>query len=224
MKESVASLTSRLVTAAWWKPGLEVLDFGCGTGKLLESLVEQGKVASCVGADVEDGMLNVFRRKVQQGRFGQVPVEVVKLTSGDAQELEEEETLKKGGFDLVTTTYVLGHVRDKDVTVVVQRLAQSVKPGQGRLFIVEWENFGENALQHQHGHSQHGHAHHGHSHKSNEHVNDGGHGHTCVKGAQVAEQLKTLGFDIQVLEVFDANVFPGVDSFALVARRKHDDE
>jgi ubiquinone/menaquinone biosynthesis C-methylase UbiE len=71
--------------------GREVLDFGCGTGRLTEWLVRRGAVVH--GVDVTPEMADVARRRVPEAR--------ISVIDGSALPFSDER------FDLVVSAYVL---------------------------------------------------------------------------------------------------------------------
>jgi SAM-dependent methyltransferase len=98
--------------------GRAVLDFGCGTGRLTEWLVDRG--AFVHGVDVTPEMLDVARSRVAGATFAHSPGQA--LPFADAT------------FDCVVTAYVLQYyVSDP---AVFRELARVLKPG-GRLLAIE---------------------------------------------------------------------------------------
>jgi ubiquinone/menaquinone biosynthesis C-methylase UbiE len=82
-------------------PGMDVLDFGCGTG--LVSLRLAPLVRSVTGADSSSGMLEVFREKAdRQG-----------LTNVRTVHLEDGATLS-GSYDLVISSMTFHHIEHID--------------------------------------------------------------------------------------------------------------
>jgi SAM-dependent methyltransferase len=99
--------------------GARVLDYGCGTGRLSEWLVEHG--ADVEGVDVTPEMVDVARSMVPDARF-QV-IDGTTLPFGD------------DAFDLVVTAYVLQYYVDGDASVTCE-IARVLKPN-GRLLAIE---------------------------------------------------------------------------------------
>ena len=100
------------------RPGMHVLDLGCGTGTatlaVASKLASTGKV---VGLDVSPKMLQEARRKLSQS--GLTNVEFV---LGSAHELAYEAT-----FDVVFSTSAYHHFADK--AEIFRRVWQSLKSG-----------------------------------------------------------------------------------------------
>lgn len=80
---------------------MTVLDYGCGTG--LVTLCLQPLVRSITGADLSDGMLEIFRGKIEAR--GLTNVKAVLLDP-------DRETFPAESFDLVVSSMTLHHVED----------------------------------------------------------------------------------------------------------------
>ena len=102
--------------------GMSVLDFGCGTGLLIEHLVENG-VARVHGVDTSSAMLAVLDAKIADR--GWTNVETSGVSPSD-----------RGSFDLVVCSSVLAFVEDHPATVAA--LVGLLKPG-GRFVQWDWE-------------------------------------------------------------------------------------
>lgn len=96
--------------------GRRVLDVGCGGGLLAEGMARRG--ARVTGIDLSPGALEVARLHALEGGV------TVDYRQVAAEELADVE---RGAFDLVTCLEMLEHVPDP--TLVVQALAQLVRPG-----------------------------------------------------------------------------------------------
>jgi ubiquinone/menaquinone biosynthesis C-methylase UbiE len=82
-------------------PGMDVLDFGCGTGLLTFRL--QPFVRSITGADSAPGMLSVLAEKARQGDLRNVRARFIDPAKGDALD---------GDYHLVVSSMVLHHIED----------------------------------------------------------------------------------------------------------------
>jgi SAM-dependent methyltransferase len=101
---------------------IDVLDVGCGTGRLFHSLAN---VRRLVGLDTSAQMLEQARNPV---RKEQLDAEVIELVCGDVYSLTGEQ----GAFDLIYSISVLGEFTPIDAPLL-ERLAQLLKP-DGVLF------------------------------------------------------------------------------------------
>ncbi len=104
--------------------GMEVLDFGCGTG--LASLPWAGQVKMLTGLDPSPIMLDVFMGKAN--RQGLTNVRTVEVDPN-----EEDEDLP-GPYDLVLSSMVFHHI--EDIEVLLGRLHGVLRPG-GRLVVAD---------------------------------------------------------------------------------------
>jgi len=88
-------------------PGLKVLDLGCGTGHLLETL----KPAVGVGIDISSNMIDAARRNYPAERNPNLSFEV-----GD---IEKPETLSglEGPFDIIILSDTVGLMEDVETTL-----------------------------------------------------------------------------------------------------------
>lgn len=96
--------------------GMEVLDFGCGTGLLSLQMLERTGRVTC--ADSSAGMLEVLESKVKNA--GIVGIKTIHLVSDDADGIT-------GSYDLITSSMTFHHV--KDVQPLVKKLAGHLKRG-----------------------------------------------------------------------------------------------
>ncbi len=104
-------------------PGMEVLDFGCGTG--LSSLPWAGQVKSLTGLDPSPAMLEVFKEKANQQGLSNVQTLEVAPDHGAAI---------PGQYDLVVSSMVFHHI--EDIGALLQKLHGVLKPA-GRLYVAD---------------------------------------------------------------------------------------
>jgi len=103
------------------RPGLRVLDAGCGTGALLEALRARAPDARLVGLDLVPEMLDVARAR---------PL-AAPLLAGDVHALP----FAAGAFDLVVTTSSF-HFWDRPADALAE-VARVLRP-DGRLVVTDW--------------------------------------------------------------------------------------
>jgi len=98
------------------KPGWRILDYGAGTG--LMTLHLQPEAEMLIAVDQSEGMLKMLKSKIAAADIGNVQTKQWNI---------EKSPLPEGGFDLVASSMTFHHLRN--VPMVVQRLALSLKPG-----------------------------------------------------------------------------------------------
>ena len=95
--------------------GMDVLDFGCGTG--LVSLELAPRVGSLAGADTSAGMLEALAGKAAAQH---IPLHLIPLEASGAGDLG-------GPYDLIVSSMTLHHV--EDVPTLFTRLLGHLRPG-----------------------------------------------------------------------------------------------
>ena len=103
--------------ARWSRPGLRVLDYGCGGGIFARRLVEAG--CEVVGMDIAEEALTLARSRAPQALF-------IRVVPGEA--------LPVDGFDMIWASDVLMHVYD--TASLIHEFARVLKKG-GRLLVTE---------------------------------------------------------------------------------------
>lgn len=96
--------------------GLDILDYGCGTGLIAFGLSQNAK--NVLGMDSSNGMLDVFNKKAKELGF-----ENAASMKHDANHDE----LPKCSFDLIVTSMTLHHIKDTDA--FVKKCKYSLRPG-----------------------------------------------------------------------------------------------
>lgn len=96
--------------------GMDVLDFGCGTGLLTLRL--RPLVRSITGADSSRGMLAVLEKKIASEGLRNVRSLFLDLDRGEALE---------GSYDMVVSTMTLHHV--KEIAPLLLSFRRVLKPG-----------------------------------------------------------------------------------------------
>src|SRR4051812_10741642 len=106
--------TDHRVLAAMLRPGLSVLDVGCGTGAITAGIARRvGPKARVVGEDRDESLLAIAREDHPEVEFVQ----------RDANALEYRDE-----FDIVTAARALQWMADPEA--VLARMIVAVKPGE----------------------------------------------------------------------------------------------
>jgi ubiquinone/menaquinone biosynthesis C-methylase UbiE len=119
-KDGVAQLAD--VTA-----GEDVLDFGCGTGTLLQALARRQPRAHYVGIDPDPRVLAIARRRLA------IHDDAVDLVEGYGQDLP----FGDHSFDLVVSTLVFHHVPPQAKRPALLEVHRVLRP-DGRLLLVDF--------------------------------------------------------------------------------------
>jgi ubiquinone/menaquinone biosynthesis C-methylase UbiE len=110
------------------RPGMDVLEIGCGTG--LVTLLLQPCVHSITATDNSSGMLDILNEKVRRTGCHTVKPRLVNL---------EDDGGIGGGYDLVVSSMTFHHIRD--IPALLGRIAAVTKPG-GMLCIADLDKDG----------------------------------------------------------------------------------
>jgi ubiquinone/menaquinone biosynthesis C-methylase UbiE len=107
-------------------PDMDVLDFGCGTGLLTFAL--QPLVRSITGVDSSQGMLDVFKTKIEEQNLNNVKAEYIDLDKGD---------VLTGSYHLIVSSMTLHHI--KNITTLLKQFYSVLLPS-GQLAIADLES------------------------------------------------------------------------------------
>lgn len=111
-----------VVDASAPRPGMTVVDLGCGGGQLSLPLAERGAVVTAV--DISPKMIETLREKARElGLDVTARVSAVQSVAFAAESL-----------DLVVTNYAMHHLRDDEKAATVRAAAVWLRPG-GKLIV-----------------------------------------------------------------------------------------
>lgn len=121
---------------------LVVLDFGCATGLLAETI--RVDVKHYIGVDAADQMVEVFNDKIRAGDWQNVDVHCVVLAQLDEAKQATKKAMEAlmGKVDIVTASSVLNFIPKEDMRATVKILGRFLKPG-GLLCHSDWIKSGE---------------------------------------------------------------------------------
>ncbi len=114
--------TAGLIAHADFGNAGSVFEFGCGTGRFAEGLLEHHlpSSASYLGIDISSTMVELARPRLL--RFGERAE--VRLTEG-----EPKFDVKGGGFDRFVSTYVFDLLSESDIRAVLCEAHRMLRPG-----------------------------------------------------------------------------------------------
>ena len=109
------------------QPGEVVLDLGCGTGTLLETLLTQRPEARYVGVDPDAQVLGIASRKLRRH------ASVVRLLTGYGDNLPVADR----AFDIVVSTLTFHHLTDLAKRATLTEVHRVLRP-TGRFLLIDF--------------------------------------------------------------------------------------
>lgn len=106
------------VTRTYFRPDMEVMEFGCGTGTT--AVAHAPHVKHIVGYDVSEKMLEIARSRAQAAGAGNVTFERADIIDLD---------LPESRFDAVMAHSILHLLKPKHRTAVLAKVHRVLKPG-----------------------------------------------------------------------------------------------
>lgn len=115
----VGRIHQEMIRLAGLRPGLRVLDVGCGTGNLLRATGKQHPDVELTGLDPDPKALARARRKAKRAGV------VMRLDRGFAQELPYPD----GSFDRVFSSLMLHHLDTPSKDELLAEIRRVLRPG-----------------------------------------------------------------------------------------------
>lgn len=116
----------RLIRELECRPGMAVLELGCGTGRNLELIARTWPGARLHGLDISGEMLKNARKRLGAQAF---------LALGDATGFDPEALFVRPGFDRIVLSYAVSMIPDWQAALA--RAATALAPG-GTLHVVDF--------------------------------------------------------------------------------------
>ncbi|MBN1412208.1 MAG: class I SAM-dependent methyltransferase [Spirochaetales bacterium] len=114
------------IAGKYIKPGMSVLDFGCGPGFFsIEMARKTGRTGTVIAADIQQEMLDKVKAKID----GTGLEETIRLYKTNGKGIQLNDT-----FDFILVFYVLHEVKNQPA--LLKQLKAHLKPS-GRILVVE---------------------------------------------------------------------------------------
>ncbi len=114
------------IVQTYVKPGMEILDIGCGTGSLLLEAAKAG--ANATGLDISKGMLAVAQKRIANAGLA----DRIRLHHAGVVELDS--LFAENSFDLITSTLVFSELYSEERALALHQIKKLLKP-EGTLVI-----------------------------------------------------------------------------------------
>jgi ubiquinone/menaquinone biosynthesis C-methylase UbiE/NAD-dependent dihydropyrimidine dehydrogenase PreA subunit len=102
------------------KPGMKILDIGCGTGSLIIDAAKSG--ASATGVDISKEMLEVARKRIDGYALAD------KITLHHAGVVELDRLFEESRFDLIVSTLVFSELYAEERALALSQIKKVLKP------------------------------------------------------------------------------------------------
>jgi len=108
------------IVRTYVKPGMEILDIGCGTGSLL---IDAAKAdADATGLDISKGMLAVAQKRIANNGMEDI------IPLYHAGVVEVDSLFEKNSFDLIVSTLVFSELYPEERTWALHQIKKLLKP------------------------------------------------------------------------------------------------
>ena len=117
------------IVQTYVKPGMEILDIGCGTGSLIIDAAKAG--ARITGVDISTGMLAVAQKRIANKGMKD------RITLHNAGVVEIDSLFEKNSFDLIISTLVFSEFYSEERALALHQIKKLLKPDGTLVIAVE---------------------------------------------------------------------------------------
>jgi ubiquinone/menaquinone biosynthesis C-methylase UbiE/NAD-dependent dihydropyrimidine dehydrogenase PreA subunit len=108
------------IVQTYIKPGMKMLDIGCGTGSLIIDATKSG--ANATGLDISKGMLAVAQKRIDSNALPD------KITLHHAGVVELDRLFEENRFDLIVSTLVFSELYAEERALALSQIKKVLKP------------------------------------------------------------------------------------------------
>lgn len=119
----------RQIVQSHVKPGMEMLDIGCGTGSLVIDAAKAGAITT--GVDISTGMLAVAQKRIANSGMQD------RITLHNAGAAEIGSLFEENSFDLIVSTLVFSELYAEERALTLNRIKKLLKPNGILVIAVE---------------------------------------------------------------------------------------
>jgi demethylmenaquinone methyltransferase/2-methoxy-6-polyprenyl-1,4-benzoquinol methylase len=117
------------IVQTYVKPGMEILDIGCGTGSLVMDVAKAG--ARVTGLDISTGMLAVAQKRIAKNGTQD------RITLHNAGIVEIDSLFEENSFDLIISTLVFSELYSEERELALHQIKKILKPNGTLVVAVE---------------------------------------------------------------------------------------
>jgi ubiquinone/menaquinone biosynthesis C-methylase UbiE/NAD-dependent dihydropyrimidine dehydrogenase PreA subunit len=117
------------IVQTYVKPGMEILDIGCGTGSLIIDAAKAG--ARITGVDISTAMLAVAHKRIANNGMKE------RITLHNAGVVEIDSLFEKNRFDLIISTLVFSEFYSEERALALHQIKKLLKPDGSLVIAVE---------------------------------------------------------------------------------------